>query len=176
MNIVLFGYRGSGKSTIGRLLAERLDRPFIDTDARVRERFGGIPISEIWQRHGEEAFRHMECIVTADTLRRDRQVVALGGGTVMQHDARAAIEDAKARDRALCVYLGATAETLYHRIHSDDTTLAERPALTDKGGGIDEIQHVLTERGVVYEALADHIVDVNHMSPERAVDHIAALL
>ncbi|MBI1372193.1 MAG: shikimate kinase [Phycisphaera sp.] len=174
MNVVLFGYRGSGKSTVGRLLADRLGVPFVDTDEMVRGRFAGLTIAQIWQIHGEPAFRAAECDVTADLLRDDnRMVIALGGGTVMQPDARAAVTDAR---HALRVYLRGTPDTLHARIHGDATTPTERPNLTALGGGVDEIRAVLADRSPTYEAVADHVIDIDTLTPQQITDRIAAMI
>lgn len=169
MNIVLIGYRGSGKTTIGRKLADQLWKRFVDSDAEVCRRMGGRTIKQIWEQDGEAAFRRAECDTLADLLKGDEQVIALGGGTVMRPAARAALE---AADHCRCIYLKCDAEELFKRIHSDPQTAATRPNLTSLGGGVEEVRHVLAERGPVYEAVADAVLDVTPMSPEDAACHI----
>lgn len=168
MNIVLLGYRGSGKTTVGKKLANALWRDFVDTDAVVVKRFGDLTIRQIWEKHGEPAFRDMECTVAAELLAKDNQVIALGGGTVMQPAARTALESA----RAIKVYLYCEPQVLAARIAADADTAATRPNLTPLAGGVDEVTAVLAQRDPVYRAVADHVLDVTTMSPEDAVRHL----
>jgi shikimate kinase len=169
MNIVLMGYRGSGKTTVGRKMAEHLWRDFTDTDALVCKRFAGRTIREIWETEGEVAFRQAECEVVEQVLRTDNQVISLGGGSVMQPAARAAIGSAA---DAVRIYLKCDPQVLLKRIEADKTSGATRPALSPAGGTLDEIQRILAEREPVYESLADKVFDVTHVTPDDAVLHI----
>lgn len=168
-NLILIGYRGSGKSSLGRELADRLARPFIDTDELVRDRFDGLTIAEIWAQFGEPAFRNMECTVTAELLRYDAQVIALGGGTPVQPLARTSLENAA---NAFTIYLHASPEVLLARIDSDLTTRTERPALTAASDQLDEIRDVLARRDPLYRSLADLIIEVGELSVDDAVEKI----
>jgi len=165
MNIVLIGYRGSGKTSVGRAVAEALHRPFVDTDERVCERFGGVSIAEIWRTRGEAAFRAAECEVVAEVMSADDQVVGLGGGTLEQPAARAAVEAADARR----FYLHCPAEVLADRIAGDGRTAATRPDLTKLGGSLEEVRAVLERREPTYRAVADHVLDAG----ARSVDALA---
>lgn len=89
-NLVLIGMPGSGKTTVGRLAARRLSRPFIDLDAEIRSRFGKTPAAII-EADGEAAFRRLEARVAADVGRAFGQVIAAGGGTVLRRDAMDAL-------------------------------------------------------------------------------------
>lgn len=169
MNIVLIGYRGSGKSTVGRLLADRLGMSFVDTDDRVVQHFDGMTIKAIWQQHGEAEFRNVESDVTEQVMAGDNQVIALGGGTVMQDRARAAVASAANTVR---FYLHAPAEQLYERIAGDVSTNADRPNLTELGGGLAEVQRVLAEREPTYAAVADHVVQIGQDVPAQVVERI----
>jgi len=169
MNIVLIGYRGSGKSSIGKKMAIELWMDFVDTDAEVVKRFDGLTIAEIWEQHGEPAFRAMECEVTADVLKKDNQVIALGGGTVMQPTAREALAAAAHRQ---IIYLQCEPAELARRLAGDVETRAARPNLTSHGGGVDEIEAVLAEREPVYREVADHELEVTRMTVDDAVRHI----
>jgi len=158
--VILLGYRGSGKTSVGRALAEATGMDFVDTDDAVRSRFGGRAIADIWATDGEAAFRAMEVAVTRELLERDGLVIALGGGTVMQHEARSAVEAADARR----VYLACGVEELARRLAGDATTTAARPSLTGTASTTDEIAAVLAEREPTYRAVADEVVDVTHQS------------
>src|ERR1041385_7840496 len=169
MNIVLMGYRGSGKSTIGRRMAEELWKSFADTDEFVRKKFGGMTIKEIWERHGEAAFRAAEVEVLKELLTRKDQVIALGGGTVTQPEARTALQASPDIRR---IYLKCTPEELFRRIQGDTQTAAARPAPSGLGGSLDEVRKGLAGREPIYESLATAIFDTTHCKPEEAVPHI----
>ncbi len=171
MNIILMGYRGSGKTTLGRLLADQTWRTFVDVDDRIRARFEGQTIAQIWQTHGEPAFRAAEVDVTRELCAGSQQVIALGGGTLMQPLAREAVV---AAPDAVRIYLACDAKVLYQRITGDGQSAATRPALTTLGGGLAEIEAVLAERDPVYRAVADKVFDVTHLAPTDALRHLIA--
>ena len=169
MNIILFGYRGSGKTTVGRKLASQLWKDFVDTDTEVCNQFECDSIAEIWDRHGEAAFRKKEVLVTCQSLARDEQVIALGGGTLMQSAAREAIEHAPDTRR---IYLYCELQELDRRICGDQATAAARPDLTPLGGGMEEIKTVLAERDPVYRAVADKVFNVTNLDPDNALRYL----
>ncbi|MEM0915633.1 MAG: shikimate kinase [Planctomycetota bacterium] len=171
MSVVLIGYRGSGKSTVGRALAERLGMRFVDLDDEVCARFGGATVAEIWADPGEPAFRAAECDAVEALLTEPGVVIALGGGTPMQPVAADAIR----RSSALKVYLQASAEELDSRTRADPASVDHRPALTAAGGGLDEVRAVLAEREPTYRALADREIDTSGQSVKALVDRIAAM-
>jgi shikimate kinase len=172
MNVILIGYRGSGKTTVGRTAAARLRWRFADSDAAVVARFGGRSIREIWEAEGEAAFRAAEVEVTRELVRGDRQVIALGGGTVMQPAARRAVEAAD----AMRFYLKASAAVLARRIAADAATAAARPSLTGAASSVEEVAAVLAAREPTYEAVADHVIDVEEASVEEAAARVVALV
>ncbi|MEM9751811.1 MAG: shikimate kinase [Planctomycetota bacterium] len=170
-SIVLLGYRGSGKSTVGRALAERLDMAFMDTDALVLERFDGRTVADIWVHEGEPAFRAIEAEVVAQAVGCSGRVVALGGGAVTEHSAgRLAVE----RAEALRVYLAAPPSVLGARIAGDADTGDARPSLTGTASVTEEIAAVLAQREPVYRAVADVVVDVADATVEAIADQIVS--
>lgn len=171
MNIVLIGYRGSGKTTIGKLLAQELWKKFVDVDDLTCKRFGIHSIKEIWDKFGEPKWREAEVEVTRELMGRKDHVIGLGGGTLMQPGAREAVEQAPDTVR---IYLHCQPDELYRRISSDSRSAATRPNLTNLGGGVEEIRAVLAEREPVYRAVADKTFDVTHTSPKDAVRFIIA--
>ena len=163
MLIILIGYRGSGKSSVGRVLARRLGLAFVDVDDATRARFGGRSIAEIWEREGEAAWREAEARVTRELCAMDDRVIALGGGTPMQPGAREAIQGA---GHAVRVYLRCDPDELTRRIAADVRGSSERPALTAGGDAATEVRRVLQERDPVYRAVADEVVDVTRLAVE----------
>ncbi len=170
--IILLGYRGSGKSTVGRALAERLSCRFLDTDALVVERFDGRSIADIWGSEGEPAFRDAEAKVVADAVGLPGRVVALGGGAVTRHAAgRAAVEAAD----ALRVYLAASPAVLAQRIAGDAGTAADRPSLTRSASVTEEVAAVLAQRDPIYRAVADVVIEVADATVDQIVRRILDL-
>ena len=130
-------------------------------------------MAEIWQSHGEPAYRAVEVDVTCGYAQRERAVIALGGGTLMQPGARQAVESA---EPALRVYLRCEPTALVKRIHEDANSAATRPNLTKFGGGLEEIEAMLTEREPVYRAVADLEINVSQVGVEQVADQIASAL
>ncbi len=157
-NLFLIGYRGTGKSTVGRLVAERLGHSFHDTDVEI-ERRAGRSIAEIFAGEGEAAFRSLEAAVVDELSRGSQCVLALGGGAVMRPGNRAKL---KARGRT--VWLAAWPETLWQRMREDRATAERRPNLTAVGG-LAEVIEVLARRLPVYRECADWVVDTEGRTP-----------
>lgn len=170
MNVVLIGYRGSGKTSVGRLLAERLGKTFVDSDHETRRRcFDNATIADIWQTHGEPAWRRAEAAVTTRLLTMEDHVIALGGGTPMIPAVREALKSAANCRR---VYLRCEPEELYRRISKDADTAGSRPSLTAHGGGLEEIRMVLAQREPVYREVCDVEVDVTRPNPEAVAEDL----
>lgn len=171
MNAILIGYRGCGKTTVGRKLADRLWQKFIDLDERIVQA-AGKSISQIFAEDGEERFRELETQVLGEALKLDEHVLGLGGGAVIREQNRKMIQESGAK----VIYLRCDAQELLRRIQADQCTAQMRPSLTALGGGIEEIRQVLTEREPIYRELKHMELDVTRMSPNDAVVHIARLL
>ena len=168
MNVLLIGYRGSGKSTVGKELASQLWKQFVDLDQLVCDRFGGKTIQEIWVDPGEQAFRAMEARVMGQVLASDNQVVALGGGTVMVDEARCSIEQA---EHAVCIYLKCSADELHRRIDGDQARQESRPA-SATARLPERVETELEQREPVYEQVADHVFDVTYVEPNEVVRYL----
>lgn len=165
MNIFLIGYRCTGKTTVGRSLAKRLERLFIDTDLElVKEQ--GENISDIVSKGGWAAFREIENRVIQYVCERDNQVVATGGGAVLDED-----NVKRMKDSGVLVWLRADIKTIEKRIIEDNTTRDFRPALTSKGS-VEEIQETLLARNPYYERAMDFSVDTDFMDIDSVCDTI----
>lgn len=167
MNLVLIGYRGTGKSQVARLVSERLRWPVFDADDQI-ERVAGCSISRIFDEQGEDAFRDFETTVVEDLAGRPRSVLALGGGAVLRKRNRAAI----ARQGRV-VWLTASPETILRRIQADSDSASRRPNLTATGG-ITEIIATLEARNPIYRQCADLVVDTEDKTPAEVADAILA--
>ena len=172
MNVLLMGLRGSGKSTVGRRLAELLGCPFVDLDERVLATFAETSVRQVWSARGEGAWRAGEARVLAETLDAPSQVVALGGGTPMIDAARKRIEAEKHAGRAKAVYLRCETGELARRLRDQ---LGDRPPLTGRDP-VDEIDDVLAAREPTFKALADLELDLTATSAEDAAEALRQVL
>jgi len=154
MNLFLIGYRCTGKTTIGKAIAAAIEWSFVDADTLlVRE--CGKPIKEIVDTEGWDAFRRMERSTLKQICTADRQIVATGGGVVLD---KANIKAMKTS--GMVIWLGATAETIQKRMLQDKNTGNFRPALTDKGR-MQEIEDLLLKRNPYYESASDFSIQTD---------------
>lgn len=150
MNVVLIGFMGSGKTTVGRELAEKLQFSFIDTDQYIEDQ-AGMKISDIFERQGEDAFRALENRVLEKIAGMERTVVATGGGLPLREENRVFL-----RKTGMVIYLKASEQTIWERLAGDHT----RPLLS--GENPREKIHVLqTKRAPIYQCAADRVVSVD---------------
>jgi len=171
MSIVLIGYRGSGKTTVGKRLADRLWQPFVDVDDLIVAK-AGKSIREIFEQKGEPAFRTIEAQVVKEIAKLSDHVIGLGGGTLGREENRKEIKDAGHK----VIYLKCDPATLHKRISADPQSAVTRPNLTELGGGIEEITQMLAQREPLYRAAMTAELDVSHLTPEDAVVYIVRLL
>lgn len=166
-NIFLLGMRASGKTTVGRALAQALGCPFVDTDALVVAE-AGQTIDAIVAEQGWDAFRALEERALARAAELPGKVVATGGGVVLSRANRDLMQRA-----GVSFYLAADAALLISRMHADPNA-AQRPALTPLALH-DEVAAVMSEREPLYMAGMDHMLQA-HRSPEHLVDDILVAL
>ncbi|WP_203328955.1 shikimate kinase [Candidatus Laterigemmans baculatus] len=165
-HLFLAGYRGTGKSSIAALLAQRWSLPAVDLDAVVQE-LAGRSIAEIFADAGEAEFRRLESQALGEVAaRHSPQIVALGGGAVLREENRRVI-----RSSGRCVRLTASVETIAARIAGDGVTAAQRPPLT-RLGQIEEIRQLLEARREAYEAAAEWTVDTEGKSLAEVAEEI----
>jgi shikimate kinase len=160
-SIVLVGMMGVGKSSIGRRLGTRLDLPFVDADAEI-EKAAGMSIADIFARHGEADFRSGEARVIARLLEGGPQVLATGGGAVMNVTTRAAI-----KARGVSVWLDAEFDVLMRRINKRKS---DRPMLQTADPAA-TLRQLLAERGPFY-AQADLTVQSREVPHDAIVSEI----
>jgi shikimate kinase len=163
-NLFLIGYRGTGKTTTARLLAQRLGWPWLDADVVLEERHGRT-IAQIFAQEGEAGFRDKEETVLADLARGGPSVIATGGGVVLRGANRACL-----RASGRVVWLTAAPRTIHDRLRRDATASARRPPLTV--GGLPEIEELLRVREPLYRDCTDWTIDTTQCSPEEVVQLI----
>jgi shikimate kinase len=165
MNLVLTGYRCSGKSSVGRILASRLGMEFCDTDAFIEKRTGK-DVETLVAEYGWGRFREEERKAVEALGRLDSWVIATGGGVVLD---RRNVRDLKSN--GWIVWLKAEPGILERRMRQEQERGMLRPSLTgtDSRG---EIAEVLEERIPYYAAAADFVIDTGRLSPDAAAAEI----
>jgi len=167
VNLFLIGYRCTGKTQVGKSLAERLGRPFLDTDAEV-VRETGMSISDLVNRHGWNFFRQQERRILQRMCDKNDHVIATGGGIILNSRN---VVDMSASGRV--VWLRACPATIADRMSGDSHTRAQRPSLTGKTP-VEEIEETLTERLSLYESAMHTAVDTDGLTIDEIADLILA--
>lgn len=159
-NVVLIGMTGTGKSTVGRLVAEALGWPHVDTDERI-EAVTGRTIAELFAERGEAGFRQWEHDVLREVLKEEGQVVSTGGGVVLRSDNVALL-----RDGQFVVALAAEPETLVRRLQGD----ASRHRALLAGDVEAQIRKLIRERRGLYDFAHVRIATDNRLPQEVAAE------
>lgn len=162
-NIVLMGFMGTGKTSVGKRLASALGMEFVDMDHVIEAR-AGKPISRIFAEDGEPRFRQMERELTVELSARSGLVIGCGGGVVLNPD--------NVRDyqrTGLLVCLTASPETIFQR-----TARAHHRPLLEEKDRFQRIVELLAKRKALYEAIP-HRIDTEHLSPKDVADAIVQL-
>jgi len=165
VNVVLIGYRGTGKSTIGKLLASRLGFRYIGLDDEIVRR-AGRTIPEIVAADGWDGFRDVESRTVEEVSTLDRCVLDTGGGVVLRDE-----NVARLKRNGVVFLLVSEIPDIVARIGSD----TQRPSLTGAKTFTEEVEDVLRERQPKYRAAARHVVDTSRLSPVEAADVIEDL-
>ena len=157
--LVLTGFMGAGKSTIGRLLAGRLSWNFLDLDAHLEARTGAT-VPQLFERHGEAHFRRLESSALASALGHDRTVLALGGGTPEELTNRLLLEQTPA---TFTIFLDAPFPTLFDRCMLQDVA---RPVLADPAAA----QLRFQKRHPLYRRLANLTIDTANLTADQTIE------
>ena len=160
MNILLTGFMGSGKTTVGKKLAKRLGYLFIDTDREI-EKEQGCSITEIFKYGGEECFRDLETDILQKLQTKQNHVIATGGGMVLRNENRSLMQSLGTR-----VYLKVELQELMRRLKKDK----KRPLL-QKSKPEEHILEMLQQRKSIYEE-AECIIDTTDLSPHQMATEI----
>ena len=173
MTVCLSGFMGSGKSTLGRALADALgDWCFIDLDSYIEQQ-AGKTIPDLFREAGEAAFRSMErdCLQEILSSSRTQRVLALGGGTLMTPACAALV-----REKAFCIYLQASEETLVGNLR--DAGTAGRPLLSEASGEAalrKRVSALMAQRAATYEACADYILSTDGRTAGELLQELCSL-
>ena len=160
MLVCLSGFMGSGKTTVGKIVADALGCPFLDLDDLIVKK-AGKSVPDLFAQDGEASFRQLEARIlrqTVDKYAGNTAVLALGGGAVLAPASAALL-----REKTVCIYLRATLDTLRQRLEGET---ADRPLADDR------LAERLSRREPVYEETAHVIVDTDGLSPEEVADEI----
>ncbi|AEF95025.1 Shikimate kinase [Desulfotomaculum nigrificans CO-1-SRB] len=159
-NIVLIGFMGSGKSTVGCRLAHRLGYKFVDTDYEI-EQVTGLTVAQIFAKHGVKRFRGEEALLVSKLMHQQDLVIATGGGLVLRPENVAMLQQ-----NGVLIGLKASAQTICSRVRNKRT----RPLLA-RGNLRENVERLLRERQAAYD-VAEFSVDVDQLTPEEIVDII----
>jgi shikimate kinase len=168
-NLVLIGYRASGKTSVGRALAERLVRDFVDLD-EVLVAEAGCDIAQLVAKEGWPGFRRREKELVRRYALKGGQVLAPGGGVVLDPENVALL-----REHGVVIWITAPAAVLRERLQADAATAAQRPGLTGGDAAL-EIDQVLAEREPLYRSAAHLVVDTAFCSVTEVAEEILRLL
>jgi shikimate kinase len=166
MNIVLIGYRGTGKSTVARILGQRLKRKVISTDAEIVKE-AGQSIPQIVEQFGWDHFRGLETQMCQKLTGQDNLVIDTGGGLILKEEN---VNILKANGTIF--WLTAEVPTIVKRISGD----TQRPSLSGTKSFVEEIEDILKERTPKYQAAADHVIPTDQASPHQIADAILSCI
>lgn len=162
MNIVLIGYRGTGKSEVAALVAARLKMKCIAMDATIVQR-AGMSIPEIVEKGGWQTFRDMESEIARELAESDNIIIDTGGGVIERAENVAALQ-ANAR----IIWLKASEAAIVSRIQGG----SERPSLTGVKSFTEEVADVLAKRNPKYRSAAHYEIDTDQLTPEQVADRV----
>ena len=159
-NIVLVGFMGTGKTTVGKLLANKLNWSYVDTDILIEQKIG-LVISKIFEQYGESYFRDRESEVIQEVMQKTQQIVATGGGIVLRDQNIAVM-----KSNGIIICLTATPEVIYERTKSNNYRPLLKVAKPQQ-----KIKELLEYRAPFY-AKADITIDASNLAPIEIVNRI----
>lgn len=164
-HIILIGFMGAGKTTVGKALSQLTGKPLVDTDKLIEER-AGMSISRIFETRGEEAFRKLETEILQELSKKlEPLVISVGGGLPLREENRKLLEQMGQR-----IYLRVRPDTVLQRLSGD----TKRPLL--QGEHVKErVEELLNQRNPIYEAAASGILDVDGSTPKETAEKIVRL-
>jgi len=163
--ILLTGFRATGKSLVGQLLADRLDMEFLDTDALLCQRFG-CSVTEFVGKYDWDRFRQQEEQLLLDLCERADVVIATGGGAILHERAWQLL-----RRQSFCIWLQADEATIQQRLSGDDQSEHQRPSLTGEDPCL-EVKTLLAERTPLYQKGSDLTLQTDGYTPQELVDKV----
>jgi len=166
VNIVLIGYRGTGKTVVGKRLAEALNKRLVKMDELITEK-AGMSIPEIVERYGWDRFRDLESEVAEEVGKMDNCVIDTGGGVILRR-----VNVDNLRKKGKIVWLKSDVKTIVERIKDDQG----RPSLTGKKSFTEEVADVLEQRRKKYEDAADYAIDTSRLTVNEVVNQIIGYL
>lgn len=159
-NIVLTGFMGTGKTTVGKIISKKLGYPFVDIDELI-EKAMGMRISEIFEKFGEARFRDIESAMISHVTEKTGQVISTGGGAILKEE-----NLANMKKKGVVFCLNASADTVFERVkHNDDRPLLRSPDVRAK------IKELMDKRRVFYEK-ADYMIETENLTPEEIAEEI----
>lgn len=161
-NIILIGMRGSGKTTIGKLLSQKLNRECLDLDEIMVKKMK-MTIPEIVEKYGWDYFRDKESTIVKEVSLLDNKIISTGGGVVTKAKNISAL-----KKNGVIIFLKTSVKTLLDRIGDDPN----RPSLTNKNTKKEEIEELLKQRKKLYEEAANKIVKTDKLSPDEVINQI----
>lgn len=166
-NLILVGFQSCGKTTVGKLIAEKIDYPFIDTDRLIEQYHPSFTCGQIFRLYGEAYFRHLESRVIQQLRATQESVIAMGGGAILTEANRLFFQK-----QGRCLYLKTAPAILKARLWSRPTL----PAYLHSHDPSLSFSQIYDERALLYEQVAHDVVDMDHLTPDQAVSIIIKMM
>ncbi len=160
MNLILIGFKNAGKSTIGKILAEKIKKTFFDIDQLIEQNYNGLSYFEIYQKEGEKRFRELEKKAVFSLRDVKNAVIATGGGTLLASQNQALLKSI-----GKLIYLYVEKDVLRER-----TEATRVPSFLQNG-----FSETILKRDFIYQKCADHILDVSKIDTEMIVDKVLSI-
>ena len=167
MNVFLIGYRCTGKTTVAKILADKIGWSWCDADPILEER-AGKTIRQIFAEEGEAGFRDRETQTLRELAKRERCIIATGGGVILRPENREILRTGEV------IWLDAEPAVLWKRMQEDATTAERRPNLSQ--GGLAEVEELLRVRTPLYRECAHTLVPTDSLTPDQVAEIVYQLV